>query len=185
MGNAPISHNYAHDVESFWWLLLWFVIAQVDHEGSRELAETIFLNSGDAVGRRFITFVSHLGLEEGRTIHPSLSQLISVFETSRSSLYEFHCQRSRESLYHDKTLYPADFEAVHGLVDDITRVLNDNQCSRLLGDLKVYGGDTSMGQYIEQELDNNAGSQPVNNGQSYNVNFPVRGFKRKLSYEGV
>ncbi|KXN88722.1 Cyclin-dependent kinase 8 [Leucoagaricus sp. SymC.cos] len=37
-----IIYNFSHDLESLWWIVLWFLLACIDHEPSRLLADTIF-----------------------------------------------------------------------------------------------------------------------------------------------
>lgn len=40
----PVTYNYQHDLESIWWIALWFITSRVNHDESRQQLPRVFRN---------------------------------------------------------------------------------------------------------------------------------------------
>lgn len=112
-----------HDVESFWWLILWILLAQVDHQLSYDYSTTIFRHQSDPSLQRIFVFTNPQVLKEElpRKLLPALwkkTRLIKAVTKARREIYRHHVQRVKQSF-----LTRASVVLAWSSVLDITRVL--------------------------------------------------------------
>lgn len=91
-----------HDIESFWWLILWILLAQVEHTPGRVYANKIFRHSLTPTWERVFAFTSPNALQDElpEKLHTDLlgsDQILvgAVIQAHRSILYH-HRQRVRQ-----------------------------------------------------------------------------------------
>ncbi|KAF5321926.1 hypothetical protein D9619_000254 [Psilocybe cf. subviscida] len=93
---AVVNHNFQHDLESIWWILLWFITMNVKWDESSDWAYKFFDHDIEKYESRFILFNNQL--DGKKPISPWLrSELLPAFpellETLRSSMFLDYIQR--------------------------------------------------------------------------------------------
>ncbi len=56
---APFQHNFLHDIESVWWVVVWIMLELTGFDQLRELARLIFTANQPSAGRRKICETTH------------------------------------------------------------------------------------------------------------------------------
>lgn len=91
-----IVHNFQHDLESIWWLVLWTITSRVVGSSAQLYGQGIFQNSIIASPKRLKAFRS--GIEED--LNSCLGKLARYFsepmETIRGAMYQDYVSRVRE-----------------------------------------------------------------------------------------
>lgn len=92
-----IRHHIVHDVESFFWMVLWFLTSRVKHKPGREFAAPIFPNGGLLTNerRRFLTNPEEIQSELLPSLHKDLrsESLRKAFERARGMFMAFYTKR--------------------------------------------------------------------------------------------
>jgi hypothetical protein len=119
---AVVNHNFQHDLESIWWILLWFITMNVKWAESFDWAYKIFEHDIEKYESRFILFNNQL--DGKKPISPWLRpELLPAFpellETLRSSIFLDYVQRE---LFGQLEL-PESYSQIHGEFSESFRKL--------------------------------------------------------------
>lgn len=108
-----VRYNLQHDLESIWWIVLYFITALVDHEDSQTYAQLVFrrtLNVTD-LGVRNKAFEKRFALQVGDHLHAKLSEPFTMLmERLRTYMHEEYLARE---LFGQLTV-PESYSAIHG-----------------------------------------------------------------------
>ncbi|KAG2018753.1 other/FunK1 protein kinase [Coprinopsis cinerea AmutBmut pab1-1] len=104
--DTPVTHNYEHDLESIWWLVLWLITMRVDHEPSYTAADDIFTGTVPPSAERITAFIGGLPRELKESLHPDLQSLFHPLESFRQRLVAGYEDRHPDNLYHPQHYSP-------------------------------------------------------------------------------
>lgn len=89
-----VRYNFQHDLESLWWLVIFYINACVDHQRSQDYAEDVFHNSMIATWQRTDCFEKNYIFDGGRFLHPKLvGSFKHVIEDLRRTMVEEYVAR--------------------------------------------------------------------------------------------
>lgn len=109
-----VNHNFQHDLESIWWILLWFITMNVNWATSFDWGHKIFVHDIEQFEPRFVLFMDPLD-GKAPTLSDSLKQeLLPTFsqmlESLRSRMVIEYIQR--EIFGHLEV--PESYSQIHG-----------------------------------------------------------------------
>ncbi|KAG2018747.1 other/FunK1 protein kinase [Coprinopsis cinerea AmutBmut pab1-1] len=93
-----IIHNYQHDLESLWWMVLWLVTMRTNYQKSFDAVRPIFSGSNPASEERKDCFTQGIAKEISDKFHPSTENFVSSLETLRRVLLNGYKSRHPEDL---------------------------------------------------------------------------------------
>ncbi|KAF8641809.1 hypothetical protein AX16_009790 [Volvariella volvacea WC 439] len=115
-----VRYNFEHDLESLWWLSLWFLTARVDYEPCQQFVSSVFVNSFGGYEARLSAFKNPLpGV---LILHPELQNLADAIDRVRALLYDAFYRRSGAGLEEDIKTYSKPYADMHYY---LTQVLTD------------------------------------------------------------
>jgi hypothetical protein len=186
-----VIHNYAHDCESYWWLILWLLIERVPGQETATFVRDVFENRIRPSGERVQTFTSGNSLSKLKArslVHPDVIPLIHPLQTARQELVINHQARSRDSKksrWDEQSEYTMAFGAVRALVRSVEKVAEAAPLGSELRKLKTYRKE------VPHEDDHrSAQAQAMTSGKgeessSGSLIPPQRGHKRRRSEDSV
>jgi hypothetical protein len=137
-----VIHNYAHDCESYWWLILWLLMERIPGEASADFVRRVFQNVIEPSDFRSRTFIYGDTLEdEDLNVHPAVTPLLVPLLIARQDLVINHQTRSRDttkSLWGARSEYIMAFGAVRALVRSVQEVAEAAPLDSDLRHLKTY-----------------------------------------------
>lgn len=84
-----VRYNFQHDLESIWWIVLYFVMARVPHKPSQNMAKDIFQSNLVASPERVACLHRVIDEDLEEILHPSLKDTFPMFiETLRGAMFE-------------------------------------------------------------------------------------------------
>ncbi|KAH9476728.1 hypothetical protein JR316_0010643 [Psilocybe cubensis] len=107
---AGVAHNFQHDLESLWWILLWNVCCRLDPEQStpslQNFGKAIFINEIRPTDARIhcitkATFGESMTVSAPKSIYSFVASLFFL----RQNLYSEYVDRGREGAYNDVGSY--------------------------------------------------------------------------------
>lgn len=100
----PVIHNFQHDLESLWWIVLWIVTMRMNHPPSQKHARPIFQNSLIPSPARSAAFKHGLMQMQGILLN-QLVPFLDALERVRSSLYGQYWQLGEDKQNEDCSSY--------------------------------------------------------------------------------
>jgi len=104
---SKVVHNFQHDLEPLWWILLWVITKLVDHRPSQLYGDTIFTHSMHASIERRAALVKPLELEF--VLKDSLSTFAEDMEEIRKALFVHYKHRDEPA----KLNNPCSYTNIH------------------------------------------------------------------------
>lgn len=91
---SVVRYNFQHDLESIWWLVLFYTNACVNHEKSQAYAEDLFRDSMIPTWQRIHCFERNYQFDGGELLHPNLAAPFGEFmENLRSAMVTEYAAR--------------------------------------------------------------------------------------------
>lgn len=115
-----VVHNPQHDLESFWWILLWSITARIDNVKSKEFVKSIFVNSIDDSQAREHCLKKGVRFEDyfNERLH---AQFPVYMEGMRATLISNYWQRPV-----DRPQDPQSLVIVHNVFDIALTILHES-----------------------------------------------------------
>jgi len=110
----PVIHNFQHDLESLFWVMLWIVTARVGHKQSFAFSQKIFHTSLTLHRSRLNAFTETILDELKACLHPDLKCLAQDLNELRAALHEECLRRG----IHGTWSFPASYSFIHDLFLD-------------------------------------------------------------------
>ncbi|TFK28327.1 hypothetical protein FA15DRAFT_716748 [Coprinopsis marcescibilis] len=103
---GAIKHNWQHDLESLWWILLYLITARIPHQPSRDWALQVFRNSHrlSRTREQVFTLKIYTTLSPSR-VHEPLRPVMKYLEYLRDKMCEYYLRREREGQLDDPATY--------------------------------------------------------------------------------
>jgi hypothetical protein len=95
--DTAVIHNFSHDVESFYWLLLWTLTGRINHPASLAMARRVFQDTTHCSEDRITCLEKNeLFKTELENLHPSLKHRLVTGSLNgiRSVLYKAYTRRA-------------------------------------------------------------------------------------------
>lgn len=110
--DAAVRYNFQHDLESLWWLILFYITKCVGHQPSENYAEFIFQRTLTPSSERSECFTGKFRPSGGRHLHNKLKEPFKDFmEKLRAALYEEYVAREAFGQLN----IPESYSYIHGL----------------------------------------------------------------------
>jgi hypothetical protein len=142
--DIDIIHNYTHDAESFWWLILWFLTARIPYEASNTFVSEVFQNAVKPSAERCSTFAERdciRNLRIQNTIHPEVKHITIMLARAGQALVFNHQMRGQDKKkvkWETRSEYTDVFIFIRALVDQVTKTADNALGTSALRDLKTY-----------------------------------------------
>ncbi|KAF5316634.1 hypothetical protein D9619_006094 [Psilocybe cf. subviscida] len=122
--DAAVRYNFQHDLESLWWLVLFYITKCVGHQPSEDYAEFIFQKTLTPSSERSECFIDNFRSSGGRSLHPRLKEPFKdLMEKLRAALYEEYVAREAFG----QLTIPESYSYIHGLfAKQVTELLQHN-----------------------------------------------------------
>ncbi|KAF8636246.1 hypothetical protein AX17_003731 [Amanita inopinata Kibby_2008] len=122
----PIRHNFQHDLESLWWVLLWTVTQGINHEPSRTFASEIFRNEAEPPPARADVFLDsrYLMMRLDESLHPGVQEFSIPFVTAIISLREGYRTREMEEKLDDIGSYSNAYRKMGIILKNLKKIIH-------------------------------------------------------------
>ncbi|KAF9540044.1 hypothetical protein CPC08DRAFT_717357, partial [Agrocybe pediades] len=104
-----VVHNFQHDLETLWWLILYVLTALTNHRPSKDYSEKIFQNTMTPPPARIDAFYYSIEETLGDVLIPSAKPLIAIMDATRARLKGAYIEREEAN----KTNDPASYVLIH------------------------------------------------------------------------
>jgi hypothetical protein len=185
-----VIHNYAHDCESYWWLILWLLVERIPGQSTADFVWKVFQNSITPSVFRYNTFRDGdtLANLKAKPLHDAVRPLIKDLQKARRELVNNHQTRSRDkkkSRWDARSKYTVAFGAVRTLVKSVEEVAEAAPLESELRNLKTYRKEVP-----QEDVHRSAQAQAMTSGKgeessSGSLIPPQRGHKRRRSDDSV
>jgi len=136
-----VVHNFQHDLEPLWWILLWTITCRVKHPQSQAYAKTIFDNTMRGSPERHALFTeSRLDVKLRSVLKNSILGLADEMEDMRHYLMLHYGHRYGI----EKLNNPCQYTGIHGVFDGFFLSLADRKDSTWPSEEPLLGYTGSM-----------------------------------------
>lgn len=136
----PVVHNFQHDLESVWWIVLWTCTLRVNYEPSRTWARTIFRNSNKLCRERELCFTSPIRGTLRKKLQANLKVFAAPLDKIRNHLKTTYQTRERKN----QLEVPGSYARIHRLfVKFFSTFQNKDQAWRNVRFSERYDDPTS------------------------------------------
>lgn len=123
---TSVRHNFQHDLESIWWLMLYYITKCVDHQASYGYAEDIFQRSLTPSWQRVDCFEKNFIFEGRDFLHARLAKPFAHFvESLRGTMYKEYTTRA----VFGQLQQPESYSYIHGFFATQFRALLQDEDS--------------------------------------------------------
>lgn len=134
---VPVVHNFQHDLESIWWILLCTVTARPQHTGAHAWSRKVFRNTCDVSLERHNALIT--GDPELQTlVDPTLQEIIVNIDLLRTHLLGLYKERAQNPLLHHVEPYTYISALFSAIFDDMEKTRSVWGKTPLLTDYSVY-----------------------------------------------
>jgi hypothetical protein len=125
--STAIIYNHEHDVESFYWLLLWTLIDRVEHVPSQIVVKEFYSNRSECPPLRAVAGYSPVTLR--RKLKSSLHSSLTGVEQEMSDVWKILCTayNEREDNLSDVTTYSRLYDPVRQLLGNCLQASRDSR----------------------------------------------------------
>lgn len=96
-----VVHNFQHDLESIWWLVLWFITSRVAGEAAQLYGQKIFHNSIIPSPKRLAAFTTEIDGDLKQCLGKLADHFAEPMENIRNAMVLSYVQRVRDSKLRD------------------------------------------------------------------------------------
>ncbi|KAG2009027.1 other/FunK1 protein kinase [Coprinopsis cinerea AmutBmut pab1-1] len=161
---GPVVHNYQHDLESIWWILIWLVAMRINQKLPRKFAATYFKQKVGYHRSSLITNNLAYDIELHKSLPPVLqrSAFFIALDHLRHDLYIAYITRSSNANHDDVSSFSSIVsEVMNGFFDAIKASREQWADIGLIVDSKrrtaeAPPGSTSPPSTLEQRHDNSS-----------------------------
>lgn len=123
---SVVRHNFQNDLESIWWLVLYFITVCVDHQKSTTWAKDIFQKSLTPSWQRTACFEKSFWATARNFLHPNLAKPFGDFmEKLRAAMYREYISRA----VFGQLQQPESYSYIHGVfATEFQALLGHNDC---------------------------------------------------------
>ncbi|PPQ88968.1 hypothetical protein CVT25_005067 [Psilocybe cyanescens] len=100
-----VIHNFQHDLESVWWIMLWSLTARIQHKLSNNWAKTIFQNTLQLSTPRKRCFTKSIWSKLNSILAAPAKKLSKNMDTMRRNLHVAYNNREKEDKLRDFGTY--------------------------------------------------------------------------------
>jgi len=118
-----VVHNFQHDLESVWWILLWTITCRIAHPPSQAYAKTIFDNSMRSSLQRYDALAEPLT----RTLRTVLKESLSEFSVYMESMRKYLLKQYRRRYGIEKLNNPRSYTRIHHLFRGFFMLLEEEK----------------------------------------------------------
>ncbi|PPQ88974.1 hypothetical protein CVT25_005073 [Psilocybe cyanescens] len=132
-----IVHNFQHDLESVWWIILWTITCRVAGNPAQLFGQQIFHNSIRVSPARGLAFRKPIQVKLEQCLGPLATTFPIRMESIRMAMYQAYVAREREG----KLREVASFAAIHQSFEEFLEDLAENNqtwATTLLGAKNPY-----------------------------------------------
>ncbi|KAF9540041.1 hypothetical protein CPC08DRAFT_731033, partial [Agrocybe pediades] len=112
-GKVHVIHNFQHDLETLWWLILYVLMALTNHPPSIAYSEKIFQNTTSPPPHRIDAFYHSIRKTLEEVLIESAQPLTGIMEDMRMRLVDQYVKRERKG----RTNQPQSYDFIHQLFE--------------------------------------------------------------------
>lgn len=111
--SAVVNHNFQHDLESIWWMLLWFITQGINNEELSDWTEALFQHNVDNYQDRFIALDNRINSHLQHHLPEVLVEALlpDLMEALRKSMHKYYILRPIYGQLDD----PESYSEIHAL----------------------------------------------------------------------